>query len=113
MALALHDGAFKRPQLTTAHSILSLTIPGQGQQLSLSWKEDFVDRPIFRMTGDNGVGRELTNSAASYRLHNLGVKKGLEESLTWYSLRRIVLNAVDGIVKSRVICCSLADILDR
>ena len=41
---------------------------------------------------------EITDSMALRRLSNLGKKTiGYKESLTWYYLRRMALNAVDGI----------------
>lgn len=52
--------------------------------------------PILRALGHGGDVTQLTDNVSSKRLRNLGEKMGYPETVTWYWLRRLVLNAVDG-----------------
>jgi hypothetical protein len=73
------------------------TVKLEGDRMTFHWKASVRDKPIMR-TGCNMDAEEITDSMALKRLSSLGRKTmGYKESLTWYCLRRMVLNAVDGI----------------
>lgn len=96
VALALHDEAFQQSSLNSADRLLSLTVPRGEEMLTVPWRDEILDKPILRTTSDARCGAELQGGAAAKRLKSLGEKMGYPETVTWYWLRRLVLNAVDG-----------------
>ena len=65
--------------------------------ITVPWSDEFLDRPILRTSSDALSGAELQGGATAKRLKSLGEKMGYPETVTWYWLRRLVLNAVDGL----------------
>ena len=95
VALALHDGAFEVSSIRSAKEFFAVEL--EGDRMTFHWKASVRDKPIMR-TGCNMDAEEITDGMALKRLSSLGKKTmGYKESLTWYCLRRMVLNAVDGI----------------
>ena len=95
VALAVYDEAFEVTSIRSARDFLAVKL--EGDRITFHWKASVRDKPIMR-TGCNMDVEEITNSIALKRLSSLGRKTiGYKESLTWYCLRRIVLNAVDSI----------------
>jgi hypothetical protein len=95
VALALHDEAFEVSSIRSARDFFIVKL--EGDRMTFHWKASVRDKPIMR-TGCNMDAEEITDSMALKRLSSLGRKTmGYKESLTWYCLRRMVLNAVDGI----------------
>ena len=64
--------------------------------ISVPWRDDILDTPILRASSDVLSSAEVQGGATSKRLRSLGEKMGYAETVTWYWLRRLVLNAVDG-----------------
>lgn len=60
------------------------------------WRDDVLDTPILRASSDALSGAEVQGGTTAKRLKSLGEKMGYPETVTWYWLRRLVLNAVDG-----------------
>ncbi|PTD02536.1 hypothetical protein HYE67_005149 [Fusarium culmorum] len=92
-ALALADSAFhnnfQRPE-----DFHNLVVPPTTDRIRLLWKEEWLNRPVFRDVEQ--VDDDLlisTNKAISYQkerlnLIKLGRSLGIEKSLEWYDLRR-------------------------
>ena len=64
--------------------------------ITVPWRDDVLDTPILRASSDALSGAEVQGGATAKRLKSLGEKMGYPETVTWYWLRRLVLNAVDG-----------------
>lgn len=64
--------------------------------INVAWRDDILDVPILRASSDVLSGAEVQGAATAKRLRSLGEKMGYPETVTWYWLRRLVLNAVDG-----------------
>ena len=96
VALAIHDNTFKLPQLNDAYNIFFLTLPKGAKQIVLHWRDDVLDRPILRISNRSSLDKELPSNIAAKRFRSLGEKMGFRYPLTWYCLRRLVLNTVDG-----------------
>ena len=94
VALALFDRAFLMPNLCDAKSVFSLTAP-VGKKLHLPWHPDILSTPILRASREVS-GSELSGGVSLSRLTTLCRNVGFTENITWYSFRRLVLNAVDG-----------------
>jgi len=96
LALALDDNAFAAG-ISSAAEFFKIGIPDGDDMLPFPWRREILDVPIMRKTPDLKA-QELSNGATLKRLSSLGKNIcGYKESLTWYCLRRMVLNAVDGI----------------
>jgi hypothetical protein len=95
VGLALYDKAFQLSSLKSAHEVFSLTVLSGEKKIVLHWRDNAVNRPIIRTSSDGARDKELSGSLASKRLKGLGVKIRFRETLTWYYLRRLVLDAVD------------------
>nr|OQO28668.1 hypothetical protein B0A51_04779 [Rachicladosporium sp. CCFEE 5018] len=82
----------------TVHRASSMSpFPPAGQKkITLHWRDDVLDKPILRTSDGGSTEAELPTSVASKRLRSLGENMGYREPVTWYWLRRLVLNAVDG-----------------
>ncbi|KAK1041382.1 hypothetical protein LTR74_018617 [Friedmanniomyces endolithicus] len=96
ISLALHDEAFRLPALHRAQSIFDVTLPAGQKKITLHWRDDVLNKPILRSSDGGATEVELPSSVASKRLRSLGEKMGYREPVTWYWLRRLALNAVDG-----------------
>ena len=94
-ALARRDDAFEATGIRSAKDFFAVQL--EGDRMTFHWKASVRDKPIMRVGCDMDA-EEITDSMALRRLSNLGKKTmGYKESLTWYCLRRMALNAVDGI----------------
>lgn len=109
IALAAHDKAFKLPSLNDINGVFSLTLPDGESKITLPWRDDIHDEPILRVSGDGTQVAKLQSSDASKRLKSLGRQMGYREAVTWYWLRRLVLNAVDGL---SACCLSMLQCVD-
>lgn len=96
MALALHDKAFKLSSLRDANCLFSLTVPSGEKKITIPWRDDILDTPILRGRDDGTKVAQLQDSVFAKRLKSLGEQMGYPQTVTWYWLRRLVLNAVDG-----------------
>ena len=88
--------------MNSADAIFSLTLPTGGKQLTLPFRDEVLHMPILRASDDGTRAEELQGSVASKRLRSLGQQMGYREPVTWYWLRRLVLNAVDGLTTYRL-----------
>ncbi|KAK4615709.1 hypothetical protein CLAFUW4_09808 [Fulvia fulva] len=96
VALALDDNAFAAG-INSASDFFKIGIPDCDDMLPFPWRREILDVPVMRQTPD-WKALELSNGATLKRLSSLGKNIcGYKQSLTWYCLRRMVLNAVDGI----------------
>lgn len=68
--------------------------------ITVPWRDDILDAPILRASSDVLSGCEVQGGATAKRLKSLGEKMGYPETVTWYWLRRLVLNSVDGAIAS-------------
>ena len=64
--------------------------------VTLPWRQDVLNTPIFRESSVATSNIELSGSVALRRLTTLGQNMGYRLPVTWYCFRRLVLNAVDG-----------------
>ncbi|CAK7237372.1 hypothetical protein SBRCBS47491_009953 [Sporothrix bragantina] len=93
MALAFADDAFANT-LKDPDAIYQLTVPANADRLRLPWKDEWLNRPVFRAiepsTQGMQVADEKTLSYSQERSHlmRLGRSVGLAKTLEWYDLRR-------------------------
>lgn len=101
VALALHDKAFEQSSLNTASRLLSLQVPKDEKMITVPWRDDILHKPVLRASRDSMSSissGELHGGVTAKRLKSLGEQMGYPESVTRYWLRRLVLNAVDGLL---------------
>ena len=103
LSLALHDRAFEVNSLTSnIANIFQCEIPSHKTSVALRWRKEVMDTPIFRepirSAGLRGTSdlQPLKSSTWLRYLKRLGLSAGLEHSFTQYSIRRGLLNAVNG-----------------
>ena len=103
LSLAVHDQAFEVNGITTdIANIFRCEIPSHKTSVALKWKNEVMDKPIFRepirSVGLHGTSdwQPLKSSTWLRYLKRLGLSAGLEHSFTQYSIRRGLLNAVNG-----------------
>ncbi|KAF2166127.1 hypothetical protein M409DRAFT_66988 [Zasmidium cellare ATCC 36951] len=97
VALAPDDRAFKVAEITPAQHVLQIGLAQRQNQLVFHWRDDIKDKPIMR-TGSSLDADEVSDGMALKRLSSLGKNTmGYKESLTWYCIRRMVLNKIDHI----------------
>lgn len=96
VALALHNKAFKLPSVRDANCLFSLTVPSGEKRITIPWRDDILDTPVLRGRDDGVRVTQLQDSVSARRLKSLGEQMGYPQTVTWYWLRRLVLNAVDG-----------------
>jgi len=93
MSLALADGAFEN-NLKTPENIYDLEIPPERESVRIPWKEDWLDKPIFRDIEKTADGTRISPQKAlpysKYRdfFVRLGRVTGFEDVLEPYQLRR-------------------------
>lgn len=94
LALAFADNAFKEDGITKPEDIHSFEIPHYKEPLSIQWKPDIRDTPVFHRHEKGAVGTEpLSFADFNHYLGRLGVLAGI---LTSYAvLRRSAANAVN------------------
>lgn len=97
LALAFSDNAFKEGGIQKPEDLYSLEIPSFKESLSIQWKPEIVETPVFRrQVGDNICPTTpMAYSDFNYYLGRLGVLAGYPQRLTTYVLRRGAANAVD------------------
>ena len=103
LSLAFHDKAFEVDSITTSvANIFRCEIPNHKNSISLRWRDDVLNKPIFRQPmrsfGVCGTSdSEPLRSGTWLRyLKRLGLNAGLEHPFTQYVIRRGLLNAVNG-----------------
>lgn len=93
MALAFADAAFAN-KFEDPGAIYQLVVPASTDRLRLPWKDEWLNRPVFRDIEPSPQGIQVADKKAlSYsrerrHLIRLGRSVGLEKSLEWYDLRR-------------------------
>jgi Protein of unknown function (DUF3435) len=101
VSLALADGAFEAPSLTTPERIFEHKVWGLVLCTPLRWKQEKLKTPIFRRderTADKGIpSLETALPYSQFRdcLDRLGRTAGFKETLTSYCFRRGTANVVD------------------
>jgi hypothetical protein len=101
VSLAIADGAFEAPSLTTAERVFEHKVWGPVACTPLNWKQDKLKTPIFRRderTADGVITSPtlaLTYSQFMDGLNRLGLAAGFLEKLTSYCFRRGTANVVD------------------
>jgi hypothetical protein len=93
MALAFADDAFAN-KFKDLGAIYQLVVPANTDRLRLPWKDEWLNRPVFRDIESSPQGIQVADEKAlSYsqerkHLVRLGRSVGLEKTLEWYDLRR-------------------------
>jgi hypothetical protein len=101
VSLALADGAFEAPSLTTPNRIFEHKVMGLVLCTPLHWKQEKLKTPIFRRdkrTADSSIPSletALPFSQFQECLNRLGLAAGFKETLTSYCFRRGTANVVD------------------
>jgi hypothetical protein len=101
VSLALADGAFEAPSLTTAKRVFEHKVWGPVLCTPLRWKQEKLKTPIFRRderTSDRRIPSletALPYSQFKDCLNRLGRTAGFKETLTSYCFRRGTANIVD------------------
>lgn len=97
LALAFADSAFKEGGIRKPEDLYGLEIPDFKESLSVQWKPEIRETPIFRRQKGDDIctSTPLGFSDFSYYLKRLGVLSGYPQILTTYVLRRGAANAVD------------------
>lgn len=99
--MAIADGAFEAPSLTTAERVFEHKVWGPVVCTPLTWKQEMLKIPIFRRDkrAADGVVTSptlaLTYSQFRDCLNRLGLAAGFLEKLTSYCFRRGTANVVD------------------
>ena len=100
--LAHADCAYAAPQLDAPEKVYGLTVEPGMQSLAIPWKEEVLDRPVFRRsikTADGNVispDQELPYSTYHAWVKRLGYETGFPQVMTTYCLRRAEGNAING-----------------
>ncbi|TVY14767.1 hypothetical protein LARI1_G008250 [Lachnellula arida] len=101
VSLALADGAFEAPSLTTPERVFEHKVWGPVLCTPLRWKQEMLQMPIFRRDermADKGIpSPETALPYSQFRdcLNRLGRAAGFKEILTSYCFRRGTANVVD------------------
>ena len=100
LSLAADDKAFEVDSIATnIANIFKCEIPNHKNSISLKWRDDILNKPIFRQpirsfrTSDT---EPLRSGTWLRYLKRLGLNAGLEHPFTQYVIRRGLLNAVNG-----------------
>ncbi|KAK6507829.1 hypothetical protein TWF481_006250 [Arthrobotrys musiformis] len=93
VALALHDDAFEA-KISAPQDLLTIRPLHEFYQRSIEfhWKASHLKKPIFR----NQRGEAMRSTQMNYHLRTLGMRMGFRFSLTPYSIRYGVSNAIEG-----------------
>ncbi|KAI9717973.1 MAG: hypothetical protein M1828_007009 [Chrysothrix sp. TS-e1954] len=98
MALALADSAFATNSIDSPETVFELKPRLGTNALSIPWKPEILDTPIFRRwttSGDKKIedSQRLTYNGVNDYFQKLGLQAGFEEPMTSYCLRRGAGNA--------------------
>ena len=102
LSLAAYDDAFEAKSARQVENIFWVTMPLGKKSLTLKWKRDVLDLPVFRepLRGAAGTGTSPTEPLRASTwiryLKRLGKKAGFQYSFTQYGLRRGLLNVVNS-----------------
>ena len=102
ISMACHDDAFDAQSMRDISQIYRIQIPSHKKSMTLKWKSEKLDLPLFRqpIRSLNGYRTSPTEPlrAATWNryLRRLGLKTGLEHALTQYVIRRANCNAING-----------------
>src|SRR2546423_12119355 len=77
LTMAFADGAFEAPDLTTPERLYNLQVEPGLRQRRVTWKETFLDIPIFR----DIEGQVLRYAALAYQTRKLGKATGFKQVL--------------------------------
>jgi len=91
--MAFADGAFEAPDLTTPERLYNLQVEPGLRQRRVTWKETFLDTPIFR----DPEGQVPRYPALAYQTRKLGKATGFKRVLTTYCLRRGTANSINSV----------------
>ena len=108
ISLALCDGAFDAPSLTSAERIFQVRNRGPIKCTPLRWKKEWLKRPIFRRSEGSDV---LLHEALQYHKLRDDLKRqsldcGFEKALEPRAFRRGAANAVNGKVLMVALACT-------
>jgi Protein of unknown function (DUF3435) len=102
VSLALADGAFLAPSLTTPELVFEHKVWGPVVCTPLDWKPEKLKTPIFRQYERpvDGCTESLEDALPYYQLRDslirLGMAAGFKDRLTSYCFRRGTANVVDS-----------------
>jgi hypothetical protein len=101
LALAFADNAFKEKGITRPEDIFNLNIPNFKETLSIHWKPEILETPVFQVVSDKVTVDDISENdywdftGFNRYLKRLGGLAGFPQRLTSYALRRGTANAVD------------------
>ncbi|KAH8145064.1 uncharacterized protein LAJ45_10975 [Morchella importuna] len=98
LALAFADNAFMEGGIKKPEDLFALEIPDFKETLSINWKEDMLETPVFRRQEGTDISRTtpMAYRDLNHYVGRLGVLSGYPQRLTTYVLRRGAANAVDS-----------------
>ena len=98
----MYDNTFEATSAKNVENMFRVQIPPGRKSLTLKWKRQVLDLPVFRepLRGAGAVGTSPTAPLRASRwisyLKRLGQKAGFEHAFTQYGLRRGLLNIVNS-----------------
>ncbi|KAL5315971.1 hypothetical protein ACEPPN_016845 [Leptodophora sp. 'Broadleaf-Isolate-01'] len=103
VSLAVADGAFEAPSLTTAERVFEHKVWGPVVCTPLTWKPEMLKTPIFRRADGVVTSSTLALTYSQFRdcLNRLGLAAGFLEKLTSYCFLRGTANVVDRTATDR------------
>ena len=102
VSLACHDEAFAAQSMQDIGQLYRIQIPPHKTSMTLKWKGEKLDLPIFRQPARSSNGyrtspkEPLRAGTWNHYLKQLGLKTGLEHAFTQYVIRRANCNAING-----------------
>jgi hypothetical protein len=66
VSLAVHDGAFAAPSLTSVSRVFQVKNRGPVKCTPLRWKKEWLKRPVFRRFDDSVVPANASSAAAEH-----------------------------------------------
>ena len=107
ISLALCDGAFDAPSLTSAERIFQVRNRGPVKCTPLRWKKEWLKRPIFRRSQgpDVSIDEALQYHKLRDDLKRQSLDCGFEKALEPRAFRRGAANAVNGKVLMVTLAC--------
>ena len=107
ISLALCDGAFDAPSITSAERIFQVRNRGPVKCTPLRWKKEWLKRPIFRRFEGSDI---LLDEALQYHKLRDDLKRqsldcGFERALEPRAFRRGAANAVNSKVLMGTLVC--------
>ncbi|KAG8852526.1 hypothetical protein FRB96_008621 [Tulasnella sp. 330] len=95
VSIAILDGAFDSPTLTSVEAIFRASVSGPVSYTPFRWKKEWLKRPVFRRTkGD--LDAPLSYGALHDYMARQSLDTGYEKPIGPKDWRRNVANAVDG-----------------